>query len=303
MAQETIHLLSPLGRLVRGSLTERQTTDYDGNPYEDGKGPFELGFAVRKDDPHIGGLLGKIYAHAKAGYASKPHIIQKMDIEWQSGFSAGSFRYKVRDGDKPNKEGRINENTVGHWVFNLSSYLAFKTTYVTNYGLPKFKNAQGVDYEPNTEIPPALIKIGDYAHVNIGTRINEKEDHTAGLFMNINAVILAAHGPAITGGIDLKTATSGLEAMMGALPPGASVVPVAGAPASTGLPAVAGNVAPVAAANALPVPGGAPATQAALPTASPTNVAPHETFLAGPGGGLPGGPGVAAAGVGLPLPA
>jgi hypothetical protein len=307
MAQESIHLLSPLGRLVRGSMTERQTTDYDGNPYEDGKGPFELGFAVPKADPKVGELLVKIFGHAKAGYASKPHIVQKMEIEWNSGFNAGSFRFKVRDGDKPNKEGRINENTIGHWVFNLSSYLPFKTTYVTNYGLPKFKNAQGVDIEPNTEIPPSLIKIGDYAHVNIGTKVNDKEDHTAGMFMNINAVILAANGPAITGGIDLKTATSGIEGMIGQLPPGASVAPVAaasGLPAqtsapvqSTGLPGP-GGAAPVAGSTGLPGPGGAPTgVPGGLPTASPSNVAPHETFLQGPGGGAAPG------GVGLPLPA
>ncbi|QIG75239.1 hypothetical protein EVC29_010 [Rhizobium phage RHph_Y52] len=299
MAQEMIHLLTPLGRLVRGSVTERAKEDYDGNPYEDGKGPFELGFAVRKDDPHIAALLGKIYNHGKAGYATKPAIVQRMDIEWQSGFNAGSFRYKIRDGDKPNKEGRVNENTVGHWVFNLQSYLPFKTTYVTNYGLPKFKNAQGVDIEPNTEIPPSLIKIGDYAHMNIGTKVNDKDDHTAGMFMNINAVILAAHGPAITGGIDLKTATSGLESMIGTLPPGASVAPVAGA-APAGLPAPAAS-APVAGVPGLPAPSTVASPAPGLPTASPSNVQPHETFLAGPGAGVPGGA-PAGAGVGLPLP-
>lgn len=277
MAQEAINILSGLGRLVRGSLTARQTHDYDNNPYEEGKGPFELGFAVAKTDPKAGEVLTKVYQHASAAYAANPTILQRMKSEWESGFAIGAFRFKIRDGDKPNQEGRVNENTVGHWVINLASYIPFKCTYVQGYGLPKFKNAQGVDIEPNTEIHPSLIKIGDFVHMNIGTKANEKTDHTAGMFMNINAVILAAHGPAITGGIDLKSATEGL--VIGALPPGASVAPVAGLPAT----APAGNVAPVAAASGLPAPAGVPATQAALPTASPTNVAPHETFLQGPG--------------------
>lgn len=284
MAQEAINILSGLGRLVRGSLTARQTHDYDNNPYEEGKGPFELGFAVPKSDPKAGEVLTKVYQHAAAAYAANPGIQQRMKIEWESGFSAGTFRFKIRDGDKPNQEGRVNEHTVGHWVINLQSYIPFKCTYVTGYGLPKFKNAQGVDIEPNTEIPPALIKIGDYVHMNIGTKANEKTDHTAGMFMNINAVILAALGPAITGGIDLKSATEGL--VIGALPPGASVAPVAGLPS----PAPA-NAAPVAAPASLPAPVAANTAPAALPTASPSNVAPHETFLQGPGAvaAAPGG--------------
>lgn len=291
MAQEAINILSGLGRLVRGSLTARQTHDYDNNPYEEGKGPFELGFAVPKTDPKAGEILTKVYQHASAAYVANAGILQRMKIEWESGFSAGTFRFKIRDGDKPNQEGRVNENTVGHWVINLQSYIPFKCTYIQGYGLPKFKDANGRDIEPNTEIHPSLIKIGDFVHMNIGTKANEKTDHTAGMFMNINAVILAAHGPAITGGIDLKSATEGL--VIGALPPGASVAPVAGMPSA----APAGNVAPVAAASSLPAPVPAVSTPAALPTASPTNVVPHETFLAGPGGapagvvGMPGMPG------------
>lgn len=297
MAQDAIHLLTGLGRLVRGSTTERAKTDYDGNAYEEGKGPFELGFAVPKNDPGIGDLLGKIFNHAKAGYASSPGIQQRMLVEWQSGFTAGSFRFKIRDGDKPNQEGRQNENTIGHWVFNLQSYIPFKATYVQNYGLPTLKNAQGVDLAPNTEIPPSMIKIGDYAHLNIGVKVNEKTDHTAGVFMNINAVILAAYGPAITGGIDLKTATEGL--VVGALPPGATTAVGAGGTGATGLPSPTNNAAPVAGSTGLPGPGGA-GTAGPGETASPSNALPsHETFLQGPGGGVGAGPG-AGGGVGMP---
>jgi hypothetical protein len=295
MAQDAIHLLTPIGRLVRGSLTERQKTDYDGNPYEEGKGPFELGFAVRKDDPGINDLLGKIYQHAHAGYGANPTIQQRMLAEYQSGFAMGTFRFKIRDGDKPNQEGRVNENTVGHWVFNLSSYIAFKATYVTGYGLPKFKNASGVDIEPMTEIQPSLIKIGDYCHINIGVKTNDKTDHTAGLYMNVNAVILGAYGNAITGGIDLATATAGL--VIGALPVGASVAPVSGGGAPAALPNPTGG-APVAAAPvmAAPAPVQAAPGLPAPATASPSNVAPHTQFLQGPGAVGGGAP------VGLPIP-
>lgn len=279
---EYLHLVTPVGRLTRGSLTERAKTDYDGNPYADGEGPFELGLAIRKDDPATAEFLGKLYTKA---CTDAPNLKAKIDGEWQSGFSMGAFRFKIRDGDKPNQKGQVNQNTVGHYVLNLSTNLPIKFTYTDQYGL-KLTDVMGQPIPPRTEISPDKIKIGDYAHIAVSVKYNGKIDHTAGLYLSQSAVMLAAYGEAISGGLSLDEAFAAVP--MGALPTGATV---AGAPAM-GLPATA----PVAPPATAPAPVGMPT----LPTASPTNVQPQQAP-----GGTPIQPHTAflnAAPVGLPLP-
>jgi hypothetical protein len=274
-----LFLVTPLGRFIRGSFTERAATDYDGNAYEDGKGPFELGFAIRKDDPASGEFLGKLYQKA---VADAPNLKQKIDTEWSSGFTVGTFRFKVRDGDKPNvkgdRAGQVNPNTVGHWVLNLSTFLPIKFTYTDQYGL-KLTDIMGQSVKPMTEINPDKAKIGDYGHVSISTKYNGKVDGTAGLYLSQSVIMLGAYGEAIGGGLSIDEAFAGFAAS-GALPVGASVAGVAGAP---GLPVTAPAPVPAAA----PAPVGMPG----LPTAAPTSTTPHTAFLNPVNGGMPPLPG------------
>lgn len=295
---DNVNLNTPLSRLVGGNMSERSTHDYDGNPYEAGKGPFELHIAVPKNDPNASAFLGALYQKAAADYAAKPAIVQRMQAEYQSGFRMGTFRFKVRDGDAPNREGQVNENKKGHWVVYASSYRPFKASYTDHHGLTGFTDAMGQPIPPGREIDPKSVKIGDYAYVALGVSANGNEDHTAGLYVNINGVMLAARGQEITGGISLDQAFAGMT-FSSALPTGATVA--ASAPAPAGLPApaagglpVPGNVAPVAAAPvmAAPAPVQAPA-MAAPAIASPGNIAPHAGFVQAATGGAP---------VGLPLP-
>lgn len=273
---EYLYLVTPLGRLTRGSLTERAKTDYDGNPYADGEGPFELGLAIRKDDPATAEFLGKLYQKA---VTDAPNLKAKIDAEWQSGFTAGAFRFKIRDGDKPNQKGQQNQNTIGHYVLNLSTSLPIKFTYTDQYGL-KLTDVMGVAIPPRTEISPDKIKIGDFAHVAISTKYNGKFDHTAGLYLSQGAVMLAGYGEAISGGLSLDDAFASVPQAAAPLP-GMNVT-------GASLP----NAAPAAATTGMPLPGGSPAPAGAptLPTASPTNVQPHTEFLnaaPAPTGGLP----------------
>lgn len=270
---EYLHLVTPVGRLVRGSLTERAKTDYDGNTYPEGEGRFELGFAIRKDDPATGEFLGKLYQKAAA---DAPNLKQKIDAEWQSGFTMGAFRFKVRDGDKPNQKGQVNQNTVGHYVLNLSTQLPVKFTYTDQYGL-KLTDVMGQAIPPRTEISPDKIKIGDYAHIAVSVKYNGKTDHTAGIYLSQSAVMLAGYGEAISGGLSLDEAFANVP--VGQLPGGASVASAAPAPAGMTLP----NAAPVAPPADAPAPVGMPS----LPTASPTNVQPHTAFLQNAPAGLP----------------
>lgn len=269
---EYLYLVTPLGRLTRGSLVERAKEDYDGNPYEDGKGPFEIALAIRKDDPNTATFLGQLYQKA---VTDAPSLKPKIDAEWQSGFTIGAFRFKIRDGDKPltkgDRAGQVNPNNAGCYVLNMSTQLPMKFTYTDQYGLSLI-DVMGQPIPSRTEISPDKIKIGDYVHAAISVKYNSKTDHTAGIYLSQSAIMLAGYGEAISGGLSLTDAFAAVP--MGALPAGASV---------GGKPNPLPGAAPVA---ALPVQGGAPT----LPTASPMpNVQPHTAFLQ-------------AAPVGLPLP-
>lgn len=266
MTQEAISFVTPVGRIVWGSVSERATEDYDGKPYEHGKGPYQFGLAIRKDDPGLNDMLGKIYSQAMAGYSTAAHIQQRIQQEWQSGFAGLSFRFKIKDGDKPNAQGQYNENTKGCYVFALSTSLDLKAC-----------NAQ------NQQIDAREIERGYYADVHVSVKVNGNTDGTAGIYINPNVVRLVGFGEKIVGGIDIATAFGSAPAP--ALPPGASATPVAPAGAMLTLPPV-GSGAPVAGppmANPAvpPMPG--------LPTASPSSapVQPHTAFVAGPPG-LPG---------------
>lgn len=271
-----LYLVTPLGRLTRGSLTERAKTDYDGNPYAEGEGPFELGLAIRKDDPTTTAFITQLYQKA---VADAPNLKAKIDAEWSSGFTAGAFRFKIRDGDAPNQKGQTNDNTKGCYVLNLSTNIPSKFTYTDQYGL-KLTDVMGQPVPPRSEIAPDKIKIGDFAHVAISTKYNGKFDHTAGLYLSQSAVMLAGYGEAISGGLSLDDAFANIPQAAAPLP-GMSV-----AGAAPALPNAA--PAPVPQAAPAPVAGGAPA----LPTASPSS--PHTQFLnAAPvqAGGMPPLPG------------
>lgn len=264
MPQEALTFITPVGRVIWGSVYDRATEDYDGKAYEAGKGPFQFGFAVRKDDPGVGKMLTDIYGQAMAGYATNPGLQQRIGQEWQSGFAGLSFRFKIKDGDKPNAQGQINPNAVGCWVFSMQTSLDFKAC-----------NAQ------NVEIDKKSVERGYFVDINLGVKVNDNVDATAGVYLNPNVVRLIAYGEKIVGGISVEDAFKG-HAAPTALPPGASATPLApgGMPALPGAPAVA----PVAASPAVTLP---PVAQTASPSSlpglpgAPATAQPHTAFVTG----------------------
>lgn len=224
MAQEAIRLVTPVGRVVWGSVYERQTEDYDGNKYNPGEGPFQFGLAVLKSDPAIGQLLTALYQQAIGGYQNNAQIVGRINNEWQSGFTSGMFRFKIKDGDQPNSKGLRNPNTAGCYVFALQTTLPIKCG-----------NAQ------NAEIDPKAIKTGYFVDIAVSAKVNDKVDGTAGIYINPQVVRLIAFGEEITGGPSVEEAFAG-HAAPTALPPGASLTPKA--PTSepgAGLPGMGGG--------------------------------------------------------------
>lgn len=219
--------LTPGGRIVWGSITERATHDYDNNPYEPGKGPFQFGLAIRKDAQGMNELLTGLYNVAITGYPNKPGIHQRINNEFSSGFNRGDFSFKIKDGDKPNAEGVVNPNTAGCWVLAFQTMLPIKATH---YNLiPGVPN--------NAEIDPKEVYRGAYADVHLSSSPNGKEDRTAGIYLNPNAVRLLGHGERIVGGISTEQAFGSAPAPV--MPVGASAMPV-GPAAGAAAPQVPG---------------------------------------------------------------
>lgn len=244
-----LHLQTPVGRLVTGSLTTPSLTDMHGKPRA--KPQFFYGIAVRKDDPALPELFGKTYQHAFAGYAQYPHIQDRMltprnpaDPHGQRyiaiGWAGLQFAWKIEDGDAPKVDrnnptvpAAPNPLTVGCWVFKFSSIYA-----------PRVVNGQNQVLDANQ------VAMGSFVDVAYNIEVNGKTDHTAGIYANPTFLRWLAYGQEIVRGPQPDQVFKG--GVPTALPPGASHTPIPpagapGGPAGVGQPpagAYAGHMAP-----------------------------------------------------------
>ena len=277
---ERVTLQLPAGRLISGSVSEKRTTDYQNQPIAPDKQGFDFGIAIQKSAPGINEIIGAYYQKAVADFQGNQGVLQQI----QMGLGAPEFSWKIKDGDLPNREGSINENSRGCWVFYLSSIYA-----------PTCSNAQ------NIQIDPAQVKRGYFVDAQISIKGNGNSGRTAGLFASGNIVRLLGYGPEIIGGVS--------PTVMGAAPdtshlPGFSAVPVASQaipqqqPAQGGMPGAGGGMPVQQPHGGMPGAGGMPAQQPAhmqqggMPGAGgiPQGVTPHHGFVQGPqgNGGMPG---------------
>lgn len=220
-------ILTPVGRLVQGSLYEPQTTDAEGKP-----------LAV-KTGPNAGQPRVEYYFAIAIAKGTEKHwsetdwgkIIQKVG---QQGFPGGqsahkAFAWKVKDGDNTdiNKAGKRDcdrEGYPGHWVLNFSSGFA-----------PQIVNEDGS--KAITE--PGLVYLGCFIQV-FGNVSDNGSTQQPGVFLNHSTVAFAGFGNRITIGIDPKSIGFGKGPKPSgvlATPPGAMAAPAAVAPAPVPLPA------------------------------------------------------------------
>jgi hypothetical protein len=278
MAQEAKRFVTPVGRVIWGSLSELNTNNSDGKPEPDvSKHHYSFGLAILKNAPGLQELFGMFYQQAIAGYPNNPAMAQRIGNEWQSGFAGnqGGFKFKIKDGDRNEiKSGKPNPNAVGHYV------IAFKSNFPI-----KCANTQ------NQEIDAKQVERGYFVDVAGSTLVNEKLDHTAGLYMNPNVVRLIAFGEKIMGGISIEDAFAG-HAAPTQLPPGASATPVApagGMPGFTPQGQALPGMPPQGGAGFTPPQNGNGGYQTGYPINQQTGqpFAPHTGFAAGPGA-MPG---------------
>lgn len=271
-------LLTPVGRIIGGSLYTPQDKDADGNPLMIKNGPnagkptvrYSFGVAIPKTpgkhwwDETWGRTIWSV------GSAAFPQACQSRNFSW-----------KVKDGDstEPNTKGRRpcdQEGHPGHWV------LWFASTYP-----PKVYKDNG-----NTLLTQVdAVKPGYYVQVQ-GTVDDNGSQQKPGVYLNHNMVCLVGYGTEIVSGPDATAVGFGVGVQ---LPPGASATPLpgsfgaagpAGAAPMPGMPAQPGGV-PFG-PGAMPPMGSSPPVMppvgpaAAAPQMPPMVVQPHPGFLQGP---------------------
>lgn len=272
-----IQLLSPVGRIVMGSLYEPYTKDADGNPLVVKTGPsagqprvqFFFALAVPKQPGHTHWSQtewgAKIWS---LGHQAFPQAAQSPTFAW-----------KIEDGDSqiPNKKGNKpcdNEGFKGNWIIKFGGGYA-----------PKVYEQKGNDCLLN--VVKDFVKPGYFAEVQFSVDSN---DSTAqpGIYINHNMVCFRGFGQEIVFGPDPNSVGFG----QAALPAGASAVPLAttaplpapAAPIHTMLPAANGasyeSLIAAGWTDALLVQHGMMAGSVQTPpTAAPVPVIPNVAFV------------------------
>ena len=226
--------ITPVGRFVSGSLTEKRTTDYENRPLPEEKQHYAFGVAFTKTDPKMPEVFAYVQAAARQGHASLPAV---------ENFDLNGYSWKIKDGDAPNARGEVSANTAGCYVFYFNSMYPVNCCDQTNATLP-------------TE----AIYRGCYVDMVISAKSNGLRGDKAGIYLNPNWMRFIANGEKITGGVDAKTAFGGHTPA--ALPQGASANPVASSAPSAAMTAPAAPAAPAPAHDFVQnATGAAPAAQ------------------------------------------
>ena len=192
-----LNLVTPKGRIVKGSLTELVTTKYEFNPatkkyvevpLEANKHRYSFHLALKKSDPATKALLGAMYRHALGVYAAYDIIVEaiKKGLQKNSGFS-----WKVYDGDA------INPNTGKAPAFCEGCYV-----FPFDTRPPRGFKAYRWD---NTPIPAEDVKCGFECDVAFSVVDNNKKvsipgGASAGLYLNAQCVRYLGTGEEIAVG-------------------------------------------------------------------------------------------------------
>lgn len=225
MSKKT-EILTPVGRLVAGSLYEAQTTDAEGKPLtirhgvNAGQSRVEYFFAVA------------VEKHSETHW-NQTEWGAKIWKVGQDGFPGGQatrpdFAWKVQDGDSaiPNRAGRRNcdrEGYPGHWVLHFSSGFA-----------PQIVKDGGTKQLVETN----FINLGDYIEV-YGNIQDNGAVQQPGVFLNHQIVGFAGYGDRIILGVDPKSVGFGkspLPAGVRATPPADARFTPAGVAAPVAVP-------------------------------------------------------------------
>lgn len=233
---DRVDILTPVGRLVQGSLYKGSARDIDGNPltFKSGENVgqprvnYFLGVAIPKD--------GRDWKQTEWGQV----IFQVGATAHPQAHKARDFAWKVVDGDDAtvNIKGKAphdNEGYPGNWILKFSSSFA-----------PKIFREENGAYVQVTEAN--YIMPGDYIQVS-GTVSANTSTQKPGVYLNHSMVAHSGYGVRINFGPDANSVGFGKAP----LPAGAFPTPVASSaplPASTPPPPPAPPTGPKMTAKA-----------------------------------------------------
>ena len=201
-------ILTPVGRLVQGSLYDPQTTDAENKPllYKTG---------AKAGEPRTQFYFALAIAKGAEKHWAETEWGAKIWAVGHAGFPGGqaqspTFAWKIKDGDStvPNKVGRKPcdiEGFPGHWVLSFSGGFA-----------PSIHNEDGT----RQILEPNFVKAGDYIQV-YGAVSDNSSTVQPGIYLNHQLVAFRAHGERIMVGADPKAVGFGKDP----LPSGAKDVP------------------------------------------------------------------------------
>lgn len=280
-----IDILTPVGRLIAGSLYRANTTDAEGKPL------------VYKSGPNVGQPRIEYYFQIaitkgqERGWWETPwgQLIYNVGAtSFPQACQSPTFAWKVKDGDStiPNKKGKKPcdmEGAKGCWL------LGFTSGYP-----PEVTRDNGTVKMPEE----GAVKLGHFVQV-FGNVSDNGSQSQPGVFLNHSKVNFAAFGAEIFTGVDSATVGFGQNVV---LPAGATAAPIG----MTAMPGAPGAAMPgpgmMPSMHAMGMPGQTvgvgmpglptPGVMPAMP--SPVAVQPHPGFLA-PVVGLPPGSGAVAA--------
>lgn len=271
----SIDFTTPVGRLVRGSLYDAQTTDAEGRPLVTKTG-------VNTGQPRVSYFFALAIPKGAERHWAETEWGAKIWAEGHAGFPNASkspiFAWKILDGDDANplnnkgQERKVlpcnREGHPGNWILSFASGIAPNIqTLLTTSGRP----------EPLTE--NKAINPGDYIQVYAAVAFNGSASQP-GVFLNHRIVCLRGYGQRIVLGVN--AADVGFEKY--SVPSGASTIPVSApmaAPApATYTPPV--TYPPAATPAAMPMPPMAAPAPVAVAAPAPVAVAPHTTILTPP---------------------
>lgn len=180
----TEKILTPIGRIVSGSVHEGNAQTWDGKPRPvkaDGTPDIRwfIGLAIPKTDPAWVAVHAMIVRAAQAG---SPCMVGP------DGQATGPFSWKITDGDSTvaNQKGNRpcdQEGNPGHWILGLN----------TSFPISCWNKAGVV-------IPASAIQRGFYVVASVSAAPNNASGNQAGVYVNIHGLELQSEGAIIQSG-------------------------------------------------------------------------------------------------------
>lgn len=204
------NILTPVGRLVQGSLYDPNTTDAENKP-------LVIKTGAQAGQPRVDFFFALAIPKGPEKHWAETSWGQKIWTVGQAGFPQGqanalTFAWKIKDGDSniPNRVGKKpcdQEGFPGHWILNFSSSFA-----------PSIVNEDGSAYILDKD----FVSLGDYIQV-AGSVADNGSLQQPGVFLNHSHVAFVRYGKRIIVGVDPKTIGFGQNTV---IPAGASLTPL-----------------------------------------------------------------------------